>query len=242
MNYRSGIPRYVQIADVLRHDLKGEGERIPSEHQLCAQFKVSRPTIRQALDVLVQEGLLYRHAGRGTFSTPTPGGDRKLRIIGSLDDMIALGDETWFKLVSREIVPLAANIAQALRLPPGSTAYRLTGVRLADAGPFQYITAYLPEAVGRALGEEDLTSRSALIGAIERQLGVRIKVVDQVTDAVLAPRHVAELLQIRPRTPLLLFERTYFATSGEPVEHAVTYQSPRRYPYRVVLSRAERRN
>ncbi len=241
MNYRPGVPRYLQIADALRSELRGEGERIPSEHQLCAQFKVSRPTIRQALDVLVQEGRLYRHAGRGTFSTPTPGGDRKLRVIGSVDDMIALGDETWFKLVAREVVRVPANIAQALRLPPGSEAYRIVGVRHADVGPFQHVTAHLPLKIGEALSDEDF-SKTSLIGAIERQVGVPIKVLDQLSDAALAPRHVAELLQVRPRTPLLLFERTYFAVSGEPVEHAVTYQSSRRYPFRVVLSRPERRS
>src|SRR2546422_3567681 len=66
-----------------RQDLRGEGERIPSEHALCKRFKVSRPTIRQALDVLVEEGLLYRHAGRGTFSTPSAGADPQPRGIGS---------------------------------------------------------------------------------------------------------------------------------------------------------------
>jgi GntR family transcriptional regulator len=241
VNYRSGIPRYLQIAEALRHHLRGEGERIPSEHQLCAQYKVSRPTIRQALDILVQEGLLYRHAGRGTFSTPTPGGDRKLRVIGSIDDMIALGDETWFKLIAREMVRVPANIAQSLHLPPGSEAYRVIGVRHSDTGPFQHVTAYLPPDIGAALSDEDL-SKTSLIGAIERQLSLPIKVLDQVTDAALAPRHVAELLQVRPRTPLLLFERTYFAMSGEPVEHAITYQSGRRYPFRVVLARPERRS
>src|SRR2546428_7670531 len=135
VNYRSGVPRYLQIAEALRDHLRGEGERIPSEHQLCAQYKVSRPTIRQALDILVQEGLLYRHAGRGTFSTPTPGGDRKLRVIGSIDDMIALGDETWFKLIAREVVPVPANIAQALRLPSGSPPYPVCWVRPAESRP-----------------------------------------------------------------------------------------------------------
>ncbi|MGH7391338.1 MAG: GntR family transcriptional regulator [Candidatus Rokuibacteriota bacterium] len=241
MNYRPGIPRYLQIADALRHALKGEGERIPSEHQLCALYKVSRPTIRQALDVLVHEGLLYRHAGRGTFSTPTPGGDRKLRVIGSVDDMIALSEETWFKLLAREVVRVAANIAQVLRLPPDSEAYRIVGVRHGDTGPFQHVTAYLPRHMAVHLSEEDL-SKTSLIAVIERHLGRSIKVLEQVVDAALAPRHVAELLQVRPRTPLLLFERTYFTAGGEPVEHAVTYQSSRRYPYRVVLSRAERRS
>jgi len=53
--------------------------------------------------------------------------------------------------------------------------------------------------------------------------------------------HEAELLQIRGRSPLLCFERTYYAASGEPVEHAVSWQTGRRYPYRMILSRAERR-
>ena len=241
MNYRPGIPRYLQIADAIRYDLRGEGERIPSEHALCDKFAVSRPTIRQALDVLVQEGLLYRHAGRGTFSTPAAGGDRKLRVIGSVGDMMALGDETWFKLVSRDIVILSANIAQALRLPPRSSAYRIVGVRLGESGPFQHVTAFVPLTIGTALSDEDL-SKTSLIGAIERLTGVQIKLMEQVVDAALAPRHVAELLEIRGRSPLLLFERTYFAASGEPVEHAVTYQIGRRYPYRLVLSRAERRS
>jgi len=241
VNYRPGIPRYLQIADALRRSLKGEGERIPSEHRLCALYKVSRPTIRQALDVLVQEGLLYRHAGRGTFSTPTPGGNRKLRVIGSVDDMIALGEETWFKLLACEVVRVPANIAQALRLPPFSEACRVVGVRHADRGPFQHVTGYLPRRLAPLISDEDL-SKTSLIAVIERYIGQPIKVLEQATDAALAPRHVAELLGVRPRTPLLLFERTYFTASGEPVEHAVTYQSGRRYPHRVVLSRAERRS
>ena len=240
MNFRPRIPRYFQIAEALRRDLRGEGERIASEHQLCARFEVSRPTIRQALDLLVQEGRLYRHAGRGTFSTQTPGGDRRLRVIGSLGDMIALGDETWFKVLSRDVVRVPANIAQALRLAPGSSGYRIVGVRHADHGPFQHSTTYLPTAIGMALNDEDL-SKTSVIGAIERQLGMPAKSMEQVTDAALAPRQVAELLQIRPRSPVLLFERTYFAVSGEPLEHAVSYQSCQRYPYRVVFSRPSRR-
>src|SRR2546422_938139 len=241
LNYQSGMPRYVQIADVLRRELRSQGERIASEHELCARFGVSRPTVRQALDVLVQEGRLYRHAGRGTFSTPTAGGDRKLRVFGSVGDLMALGDETWFKFVSRGVVLLPANIAQALHLPPRSSAYCIVGVRSAETGPFQHVTAYMPLTIGTALSEEDL-SKTSLIGAIERLLGMPIKLMEQVVDAALAPRQVAELLQIRARSPLLFFERRYFAASGEPVERACSWQTGRRYPYRIVLSRAERRS
>src|ERR687891_960893 len=116
VNFRPGIPRYLQIADAIRRDLKSEGERIASEHALCARFRVSRPTVRQALDVLVQEGRLYRHAGRGTFATAVAGDDRRLRVIGSIGDIMALGDETWFEVLTREQMPVPPNIAQALQL------------------------------------------------------------------------------------------------------------------------------
>jgi GntR family transcriptional regulator len=239
VNYRPGVPRYLQIADDIRRELRGEGEQIASEHALCARYKVSRPTIRQALDVLVQEGRIYRHAGRGTFSTAVTG-DPRMRVIGSLDDMMALAEENWFKLISRDVVRVPPNIAQALKLPPGSLGYRIVGVRHSENGPFQHVTAWVPELIGRGVADEDL-SKSSLVAAIERHLGVEVKFLEQVVDAALAPRHVAELMQLRPRTPLLLFERTYIAANGDPVEHAVTYQTGRRYPYRVILSQADRR-
>jgi GntR family transcriptional regulator len=241
VNFRTGVPRYLQIADAVRRDLKSEGERIPSEHALCARFRVSRPTVRQALDVLVQEGRLYRHAGRGTFATAVAGNDRRLRVIGSIDDIMAMGAETWFEVISREQMPVPANIAQALRLPPGSIGYRICGVRHGDGGPFQHATAWLPLAIGQAVADDDDLSKS-LIAFIERHLNMPIKFMEQTVDAALAPRSVAELLKLRPRSPLLLFERTYFAASGEPVEYALTYQTGRRYPYRVSLARSERRS
>jgi GntR family transcriptional regulator len=239
LNYRPGIPRYLQIAEDIRRDLRGEGEQIASEHALCARYKVSRPTIRQALDVLVQEGRIYRHAGRGTFATAVVG-DPRLRVIGSVDDMLAMADENWFKVVSREFVRMPPNIAQALKLAPGSIGYRVIGVRHSEDGPFQHVTAWMPEAIGKGIVHDDL-SQTSLVGAAERHLGIEVKFMEQVVDAALAPRQVAELLELRPRTPLLLFERTYIAANGDPIEHAVSYQTGRRYPYRVILSQGDRR-
>lgn len=235
-----GTPRYARIAEELRRELRGEGECLPSEHRLCARFGVSRPTIRQALDVLAREGRLYRRPGRGTFSTPAPGGDRRLRVIESVGDIMALGDETWLKLLSREDTRPPADVAQALRLPPGSVATRVVGVRHGDVGPFQHVTAWVSAALGTALAHEDL-ARTSLVAAIERHAGVPIKFLEQSVEATLVSRRVAELLEVRPRTPVLVFHRTYYAVSGEPVEHAVLYHLPRRYPYRMVLARAQRR-
>src|SRR5262249_58177878 len=101
----------------------------------------------QALGGLVRGGRLYRQAGGAAFSTAANGSDPRLRVIGSIDDMIALGDETWLKLISNETVTVPANIAQALRLPPGSQSTRIVGVRHADSGPFQHVTVWVPTPI-----------------------------------------------------------------------------------------------
>lgn len=252
MVYQAGVARYLQIAEALRARIRGKdgagggggskGGRLPSEHALCAEFGVSRPTVRQALDVLTEEGCLVRRRGRGTFVAVPPAGVGSLRVIGSIEDMIALGDETRFKPVEHAIVTPPAEVARALRLEDRVTArvVRITGIRHNDAGPFQHVTVYLPEAVGRPLLDEDLSATS-VIAAAERRLGIAVKFSEQVIAVARAPKAVADLLGVGRGTPLLHFRRTYFGESGEPIEFAVSYQSAERFPYRVMLYRSSRR-
>ena len=85
------------------------------------------------------------------------------------------------------------------KLPPGSPGYRVVGVRHSENGPFQHVTAWIPETIGKKIAEEDI-SNSSILAAIERHLGTEVKFLEQVVDAALAPRNVAEMLQLRPRT------------------------------------------
>ena len=197
MNFRPGIPRYLQIADSVRRDLKGDGERIPSEHALCAKFRVSRPTVRQALDVLVQEGRLYRHAGRGTFATGAAANDRRLRVIGSVDDMMALGDETWFKTHHARSGARAGQHRPGA--PPAAGLQRLPD-HAACVTPRRGRSSTSPRGCRRRSARRCPTKicpRRSLIGAIERLLNTPIKFLEQTVDAALAPRTVAEMLQLR---------------------------------------------
>ncbi|MBI4589414.1 MAG: GntR family transcriptional regulator [Candidatus Rokubacteria bacterium] len=244
MAYPAGVPRYLQIAEALRARIRqadGEGRgRLPSEHALCAEFKVSRPTVRQALNLLSEEGLLIRQRGRGTFVTRAPEQERSLRVIGSIEDMIALGNETRYKPLERAIVKPPTPVARALRLAKNASVVRFVGVRSNDEGPFQHVIAYLPEALGQPLLQEDLTTTS-VIATVERRLGIAVKFSEQVIDVARAPKAVADLLGVPPRAPLLHFQRTYFNEGGEPIEFAVSYQSAERFPYRVMLYRSARR-
>lgn len=242
MSQRRATPRYVTIADALRSrilaDRSGESRRLPSEHALCSEFGVSRMTVRQALDALRQEGLLSRQVGRGTFTTPIAS-ERPLRVIGSVDDMLALGDETWFKPLEKGVGPAPAEVARALRLRPGAPVARFAGVRHGDDGPFQHVTAYLLEAVGRRLLDEDLSSTS-VIGAVERHLGISAVYVEQAIEVMRCPKPTAELLDAPAGAPILRFRRTYFTAGGDPIEHAVTFHWTPRYPYTMMLFRSDK--
>jgi GntR family transcriptional regulator len=240
---RRSTPRYLQIAGALRARIQaGEGSavrRLPSEHVLRARFRVSRMTVRHALEVLKQEGLLSRHVGRGTFTSPAVPA-RRLRVIGSVEDMLALGDETWFKPLDKQVMAAPERVAQALRLVPAAPLVRFSGVRHGDDGPFQHVTAYVPERIGRQILEEDLSSTS-VIGTVERRLGLSVRYLEQAIEVVRCPKEVADHLDVRGGVPILRFHRTYFTDGGEPIEHAVTYQWAARYPYTMMLYRTERR-
>lgn len=88
------IPRYVQLAEVLRQRLDkghwGPGSLLPSIDQLMQEFDVARVTVRQAIALLADEGLLSPQRGRGTFVTGTPGSRRHLRVETTLDDLVAM--------------------------------------------------------------------------------------------------------------------------------------------------------
>jgi GntR family transcriptional regulator len=195
-------------------------------------------TARHALEVLRAEGLLSRHVGRGSFVSSLAG-ERRLRVIGSVEDMLALGEETRFRLLERAVLRASPGVAAALRIESGTPVARVLGVRLGQAGAFQHVTAYLPEIVGAEVLDADLSDTS-VIGSVERRLGLTVTHIDQEVEVVRTPRPVSDLLGAPAGSPILRFRRTYWVEGARPVEHAVTYHRTERYPYRMLLVRSER--
>ncbi|TEA79754.1 GntR family transcriptional regulator [Allopusillimonas ginsengisoli] len=116
MNIRfldSRVPRYLQLAELMRQRIiRGdwpEGHRLPSLEQLLAEFGVARVTVRQAIDMLAQQGLVSRQQGRGTFVTNQPRNDRWVNVVTTLE---ALAN------VYRDTQPTIVNIDESSRLPP----------------------------------------------------------------------------------------------------------------------------
>ncbi|HEX2980178.1 MAG TPA: GntR family transcriptional regulator, partial [Anaerolineaceae bacterium] len=141
------LPRYYQLANILRDlILKGEWnahEPIPSERQLETLYSVSRTTIRQAIDLLVRQGYLYREHGRGTFVSPQKLQKGISELTSFSEDMKRRGLTPGQKILEIGEVPPPPDVCKHLELPPDSgPILRIERVRYGDNLPMGLLTSY----------------------------------------------------------------------------------------------------
>jgi GntR family transcriptional regulator len=116
-----GVPIYVQIREALREDITGgglkRGEKLPAEHELADRFGVSRMTIRESIEDLVDEGLLYRRHGVGTFVAYPHLQRDHTRLTSFFDKAGDEGIKVRAKLLKLEVIPAKPKVAEALDVP-----------------------------------------------------------------------------------------------------------------------------
>ncbi|OYQ37796.1 GntR family transcriptional regulator [Niveispirillum lacus] len=209
-------PLYIQLANRLRDGIhEGQiayGDALPSERVLSELTGTSRVTIRKALDQLVDEGLLLRRHGSGTFITPRPE-QPGTSLSGFSADAVHCGQapgSIWLvKMVSVATVDEAAVLA----LSAGTLVARLARVRIADEEPLAIEHAIVPVAM---LPSIELISDS-LYAALDHH-GNRPSNGVQKIRASLATPIEAGLLSIKEGAEVLRIERRTFLADGTPVE------------------------
>lgn len=139
MAQSGGVPMYESIRSVLAHEIASGRfsveEALPTESQLCARFKVSRITIRRAVGLLESDGLILRKQGKGTFVAPGMERPHAELSLGSLEG-VSEGGEYWSReVVSSEVLPAAARVAQLLDVPEGSSVFHLIRVFSSEGSP-----------------------------------------------------------------------------------------------------------
>ena len=235
------VPLYHQIYVVLRQQIVegrfGQGP-LPGEIDLAKQFHASRVTMRRVFDRLVQEGLVRRHRGLGTFVNPHPvkPATTEERPGSLLDNIIDMGQKTSVKLISMDEVHATPDVAEALGLNPGDPVVKIIRVRRYHGRPLSHITAYLPADLGRTLSRKDLETTPML--RLLEAAGVRLGRATQVLSARLADVVVAPLLEVPVGAALLAVRRVVLDKSGRPVQLLLGQYRPDRYEYRMELSPA----
>ena len=228
----SKLPLYQQLYEILRGMiLRGEwqpGDMLPPEPDLVGRYQVSRTTVRQVLDKLVNEGLIYRQRGRGTFVAHPTVEKAMVRIVSFTEDMRERGLRPATRVLCAELVPASAEIAEKLQVPPGEELARLERLRLANDEPMSVEESFLVHRYCPGVLQKDYAA-VPLRESLEREHGIRLVRAKQVIRAVLASARLAQLLSIKPRSAVLYLERVSWSQHDLPVEFLRIYYSAERY-------------
>ncbi|AOM84505.1 putative transcriptional regulator of N-Acetylglucosamine utilization, GntR family [Salisediminibacterium beveridgei] len=229
---------YYQLQEMLRKliesgDLK-PGDPIPSERELSEQHDISRMTIRQALTNLVNEGLLTRSKGRGTFVAEEKIEQPLMKLTGFSEDMRLRGIEPGSRLIQFDTVKAGDNVAKYLEIDPGTKVYQISRLRLGDGAPMAYETSFL-RMDGLLLKETDL--QGSLYALIEATLNKKIARARQTIEPSFATEDEAELLTVETGSPVLLLERITRFDDGTVFEYVKSAYRGDRYKFIADMQR-----
>jgi GntR family transcriptional regulator len=237
------LPAYQVLRQRLRDEIAAgaysSGVRLPTESELVAAHGVSRQTVRRAFQDLVAEGVVYRVPGRGTYATES--GQRYLRQLGSIEDLMSLSDDTSMEVLAGLQRRVDVDAAARLRLDD-DVVFTVTFRRLHAGVPFVVTKVHLPEAVARPVAADlttGTTSTSTVIALLEPHLGAPITEAAQSITVAPADEAVAAGVGCAAGHPMLRVDRLYSDATGTPVELAVSHFLPEQYTYRVTLSRSQ---
>jgi GntR family transcriptional regulator len=236
LDKKSFTPMYFQIQEqLLKMITSGQlrpGDLLPSEEELSRVYSVSRMTSRQALQALKTQGYASRHKGRGTFVTLPKVEKDIAHLSGFTAEMRALGRTASSHVLAADTISASADIAAWLAVEVGKPIFRLRRLRLADALPVAIEEIWLPLELFPGIQDIDF-SRISLYATLRERYGIRLSLADEIIEARAAKRQESDLLDIAPRSSLLVISRTLWSVEGKPVEAARSaYRGDR---YRAVL-------
>lgn len=235
-------PLYHQLKSILRDEIESgktrPGDRVPSERELSEKYAISRMTARQALTDLVNEGLLTRQQGRGTFVARPKISQGLISLTSFTEDMTLRGMRPSTRLLRMEVLSASPRVSEVLNLGLDRRVVLFERLRLGDGEPVALEATHLPYHLGRKLTEEELSGGS-LYRLFEDRIGIRLGRASQTVEASLAGAYEAGILRIREGMSLLLTERITYATTGEPVELTRSVFRGDLYKFQVDLTRQE---
>ena len=232
-------PLYHVVASDLRKKI-GEGiwprdARLPNEAELCQSYGVSRITIRHALAILVNEGLVIRAQGSGTFvrgTTITVG----LRGLSSFtEEMAALGVKTGGRVLAKKVVAATTEQAAALNVSEGSSLLELRRLRTGDGVPVGVQTAYLPLVRFPRIDEQDFEGVS-MYALLESTYGLQLLEAIETFRMGKVAAADARLLGVTPLSWAFVVERRTLDRQG-PFEFVISVMRADRYQIRLRLAR-----
>jgi len=237
------LPLYYQLTGIIKREIKTgslkSGDKLPSEKELCEKYKISRTTVRQALLSLVNEGLLYRKQGKGTFVARPKLPRGIVEVYSFSRDMKNLGLTPSSRVLEQKIIPATEDLARNLSLRVREDkVIKLTRVRLANNEPLLIETTYIPYNLAPSLIKEDMEHNS-LYSILNEKYQLSFSHAIETYEAISIGKKEAKLLKCKPFSPGFFIERTTYLEDGTPVELTDSIVRADRCKFVAVLGRKQ---
>jgi len=236
----SPVPLYAQVKErLLARILDGSypaHAQLPAESELSNIFGVSRITVRQALNDLQKEGVIFKIPGKGTFVSKPKAFQQLTQLEGFGEAMGRMGYEIYNQVTSHKTIAAPAHVAQRLGLAAGADVAEIKRVRHLNREPVSLEVTYLPADIGERLLREELASRDIFL-ILENDYGIALGRADLQVDAMLADDTLAHALRVEQGSAVLRIERLTHRADGAPLDFEYLYFRGDAFQYRLQINR-----
>lgn len=209
MTITAPIPLYYSIIEYIMKQIEDNalqaGTMIMSERELMEIFGMSRTTVRKALDVMVNEGYLYRIQGKGTFVAEKKKEQGLSKLTSCSEDIRRLGMTPSFKVISSAVVNPRVSVAQRLQILESDKIFRLERILYADKTPVNISISHLQYKNIEGIEKIDFSNQS-LYEILEKKYGFTINRAVRSIEAISCGDKDSEYLQVSPDLAVLLFK------------------------------------
>ncbi|UNT01299.1 GntR family transcriptional regulator [Streptomyces tubbatahanensis] len=227
----SPVPLYFQLSQQLESAIErgklAPGSLLGNEIELAGRLGLSRPTVRQAIQSLVDKGLLVRRRGIGTQVVHSQV-RRPMELSSLYDDLEAAGQRPATRVLRESVGEATAEVAAALGVPEGAEVRSVERLRLTHGEPMAYMRNHLPADL---LPLERAELEATGLYRLMRAAGVTLHSARQAVGAKAADAAEAELLGEEQGAPLLTMQRTTYDDTGRPVEYGAHLYRASRYAF-----------
>lgn len=233
------LPLHYQLKEIIQEMIENEelapGEAIPPEREICEVQGVSRMTVNKAIMALVNEGVLYREQGKGTFVSKPKVKQELENLKGFTKEMAEKGLKTDSKILSFSIKEATKKNFEALEMDEENTrVIEINRLRFVNDEPYSIETVWIPYNLCPNMTREIIEGQS-LYEIFKMKYHFSLQKAKQTIEPIILNDYQSELLNLNENSLALLFRRTTYLDDGRPIEHTREIYRSDKYKYEIIL-------
>lgn len=233
------LPLYYQLKEILQEMIENEelkpGDMIPAERELCETQGVSRMTVNKAIMNLVNEGIVYREQGKGTFVSVPKEKQEISKLKGFTEEMEDKGVKSQTKILSFKVKLATKQIKKTLEMEEIQTQLiEVKRVRFSNDEPLAIETVWLPHNIFNDM-TADMIEGKSLYSIFRDEYGINPIKAKQTIEPIILNEYECNLLNQKPGSIALMFKRTTYTKEGTPIEYTNAIYRSDRYKYEIIL-------